>query len=260
MSKKLITILATCLLAGSALAIPMKGMIVGGVEAGPNEFPFIVSLQTNLYGLGHFCGGTLIKQNWVLTAAHCIDPQAPLDRIYVGMTSQSQKGQAEVFTPVKQIRHPSYSEDTQDWDYALIELSGDSKFKPAELNTAVLNIPAQSSSNEIMATVAGWGVTSENAYNIPDQLLKVDVPLVDAAECKKAYSNATDRMICAGYAQGGKDSCQGDSGGPLMIKNSNGDYILAGVVSFGEGCARPNKYGVYSNVKEALSWIDATTK
>ena len=89
-------------------------------------------------------------------------------------------------------------------------------------------------------------------------LQKVNVPLVSKAACndKAAYGgDITDTMLCAGYKSGGKDSCQGDSGGPLVVTDANGETVLAGVVSWGEGCARANKYGIYSKVSSAISWI-----
>jgi trypsin len=91
--------------------------------------------------------------------------------------------------------------------------------------------------------------------------MKVDVPLVPRAACASAYATSTisDRMICAGYDAGGKDSCQGDSGGPLEVRGSGAARVLIGVVSWGEGCARKKKYGIYSNVAAAAQWVSQTT-
>ena len=105
-----------------------------------------------------------------------------------------------------------------------------------------------------MATVYGWGVTRENGSQ-PAIMREVDVPLVtrEVANAKNAYNGEiNETMIAAGYAKGGKDACQGDSGGPLIIRETR---TLIGVVSFGEGCARPNKYGIYSNISNANEWI-----
>lgn len=232
--------------------------IVGGVEAAEGEFPFIVSLQSSSSG-GHFCGGSLIKNNWVLTAAHCVDGGS-VARVVVGLHNQKQDGRADAIVPKRIIRHPQYNSSTIDYDYALIELSRDSVFAPVDINLDSA-IGTGDSVEVANTTTAGWGVTSESSWRLPDILQKVDVPLVSREECGKSYPNQiTERMICAGYKGGGKDSCQGDSGGPLVMKHENGSYTLAGVVSWGEGCARANKYGVYSNIAAVKDWIAENAK
>ena len=106
---------------------------------------------------------------------------------------------------------------------------------------------------------AGWGTTSESGC-LSKNLLKVTVPLVSQADCSVSYPDGiNDSMICAGFPEGGKDSCQGDSGGPILT-GTGANRTLAGIVSWGEGCARPNKYGVYSKVNAAVTWINDTAK
>ena len=233
------------------LAIPrMAGneKIVGGVEAVKGEFPFIVSLRGS-YG-GHFCGGSLIKKDWVLTAAHCVP--AGIKTVVAGLYDQSQNQGVEKLDVDKVIPHPDYNKKPQDWDYALVHLKTASKYPPVALNKSVI-------SGQADFVTAGWGYTEENGQ-IPNVLRKVTVPLVSPEACSAAYPGSiTDQMICAGLAAGGKDSCQGDSGGPLLI-GSGASAKLAGVVSWGEGCARPNKYGVYSKVSSAIAWIESVTK
>ncbi len=231
--------------------------IVGGVEASEGEFPFIVSLQGS-YG-GHFCGGSLIKANWVLTAAHCVEGGS-VAKIIVGLLSQRDQSRAEVLKPKRIIPHPQYDSDTTDYDFALIELETSSSFVPVELNLNK-SIGDDEGTLGAEAITAGWGTTREGSSSLPDKLRKVDVPLVSREECLKSYpGKITERMVCAGYPQGGKDSCQGDSGGPLVTKHTNGSYSLVGVVSWGEGCARKNKYGVYSNVASMTEWIAENAK
>jgi trypsin len=223
--------------------------IVGGMEALKGEFPFIVSLQSNSYG--HFCGGSLIKKNWVLTAAHCVEG-GYLNSVVIGLHKLSMTAGSEKFKALKVIKNPGWNKENMDYDFALIQLDKASTFAPVALNPNEL-------SGKVDFITTGWGTTSESG-SISDTLLKVAVPMVSKAGCEAAYPGAlTDRMVCAGYTNGGKDSCQGDSGGPLVMGTGANRY-LAGVVSWGEGCARPNKYGVYAKVSTVLSWINATAQ
>ncbi len=241
----------------TASATPMP-LIVGGVEATKGEFPFIVSLQSASYG--HFCGGSLIKEDWVLTAGHC-SRATTIDKVLIGLHDQTNMTGVETIRVKRVITHPMYNSQNIDYDYALIQLETKSKFKPIALNNAEINIPVNGP--DVMTTTAGWGVMSETSGSAATKLQKVSVPLVDQETCSKAYADfneVSDRMLCAGYAQGGKDACQGDSGGPLVMKNATGENILVGVVSWGQGCARPELYGVYSKVSSVTQWIADTAK
>ncbi|OGS12275.1 MAG: hypothetical protein A2234_08420 [Elusimicrobia bacterium RIFOXYA2_FULL_58_8] len=223
--------------------------IVGGVEAVRGEFPFIVSLQSNSYG--HFCGGSLIKKNWVLTAAHCVEG-GYLNSIVIGLHKLSLMEGTEKFTALQVVKNPNWNRNNMDYDFALIQLDAASKFPPVSLNSKELT-----GKTDFVTT--GWGTTSEGG-EISDTLLKVAVPMVLNKVCEAAYpGQLTDRMLCAGYEAGGKDSCQGDSGGPLVMGSGSSRY-LAGVVSWGEGCAQPKKYGVYSKVSAVLAWINSVVK
>ena len=221
--------------------LEIKPRIVGGMEATKGEFPFIVSLQSGYYG--HFCGGSLIKPDWVLTAGHC-SQATTIEKVLIGLHEQGNLTGVETIKVKRVITHPQYNGQTVDYDFALIQLETPSKFAPVGINTAEINIP--SSGSPLMSVTAGWGVTSESSYSPAPKLQKVSVPLVEQATCAKAYQDfneITDRMLCAGYPEGGKDACQGDSGGPLVMKNSAGETKLIGVVSWGQGCARPELYG-----------------
>lgn len=267
MSQKLFTVLmiASITIAAQAAKIETKNSefrpnIVGGVVAEKGEFPFQVSLQSS--SGSHFCGGSLIKKNWVLTAAHCVTRWSATNKIVIGLHDRNDKNGTETFTSKKVVAHPQYNSGTLDNDYAVIQLSGDSKFRTIDLNKVEIDIPEVDQAPFNVWT-SGWGTTQQGSSTLPRLLNKVEVPLVTTKDCNApaAYDgDITDRMICAGLVKGGKDSCQGDSGGPLFVKQTSGDFLLIGVVSWGQGCALPNKFGVYSKVNVMVDWISTQTQ
>ena len=229
--------------------------IVGGTQAGLNEFPEF----TQLYiadGSGfvsHFCGATLISSNKVLTAAHCtIDSSASAIYALPNFYSFNDNFTFDDLIQLSsKVEHPNYQADQSNNDIAVLTLSRNASTSTATI--FALNDQLTGSA----ATVIGTGTTTEGGSS-PDTLRKVTVPIVSNSVCEDSYGTGsiTSSMLCAGLAGGGKDSCQGDSGGPLWV-DFNGSRVQAGVVSFGDGCARPNLYGVYSRTSTLAAFIGA---
>jgi len=233
--------------------------IVGGDLSQINLHPYVVSIQGDK---GHYCGGSLISPTVVLTAGHCVedmDINDLRDKVVIGsQTITPLATSAEVHT-IKSIHvHPNYehSSTSISYDYALIELGERSRKAPVDLigtSQDPLQVAPQGTS-----LVLGWGNTAE-AGQASNELREVKLPLVNRSICEVAYPNVlNDSMICAGVIEGGRDACQGDSGGPLVVQSNTGREVQIGVVSWGEGCARPNLYGLYSNIALSRDWIDST--
>jgi len=208
-------------------------MIVGGTEVDPAcpdcKYPFMVSVQwTGNWG-GHFCGGSLVREDWVVTAAHCMEGESTSGIVVkIGMHNINGTTGSETRYIDEIIVHPNYSSWSLDNDYALIHLTQPSSFEPIQLVT-----DTDHDEEPVMSTVMGWGATSSGGWS-SNVLLEVDVPIDNSCG---SYSNSeiTNNMICAGDGNGGEDSCQGDSGGPLIMTNDEGEYELIGIVSWGYG-------------------------
>uniref|UniRef100_A0A8C2Z6M4 Peptidase S1 domain-containing protein n=1 Tax=Cyclopterus lumpus TaxID=8103 RepID=A0A8C2Z6M4_CYCLU len=169
--------------------------------------------------------------------------------VYLGKLLLSPGSPTEEVARVQRIHlHQYYDDESHDYDLALLKLE-----RPAAARPACLPPPTHQLEPGLLCWVTGWGSTLSYASNV---LQKVDVRLVSEEACVRTYGHlVTPRMLCAGYRSGDKDACQGDSGGPLVCQEPSGRWFLAGVVSWGRGCGRPDYYGVYTRVTRLTDWI-----
>ncbi|MGI5257240.1 S1 family peptidase [Streptomyces angustmyceticus] len=245
-----VALAAVSLQPGSASAAPAPAsagsvhhQVVGGTKAGQGEFPFMVRLSMG-------CGGALYAKDIVLTAAHCVDGSGDNTSITAtaGVVDLEDSAAVKV-NSTKVLQAPGYDGKGKDW--ALIKLA-----EPVDQPT--LKIAENDKLNSGDFTIAGWGAEKEGGSQ-QRYLLKATVPFVDDAACEKAYGDqlTPGDEICAGKLDtGGTDTCQGDSGGPMFRKDDAGQWLQVGIVSWGEGCARPGKPGVYSEVSTFAADIE----
>lgn len=239
--------------------------IVNGTAAPDGAYPWQVSLTVSWIadpGRAHFCGGSIYNERWIVTAAHCLAKLKPEDVVVVSGTNVLKQGVTRT-NAARLLVHKDYAPATSDNDVGLIEL-----FEPLAVSAKVKAIALLETADEAGAltsghdlVVTGWGATSEGG-NVVRNLQQVTVPFVTRETCNDPLSyngKITTNMVCAGKAEGGVDSCQGDSGGPLVDGPAGATPKLAGIVSWGDGCARPGKYGIYTRVPKFAAWIAQCT-
>lgn len=228
--------------------------IVGGTPVRPmHKYPWLVSLQ--LLSL-HFCGGSLLNNNTIITAAHC--SQIPFKKLFkvVAHRNRFQVSEAEeqaLKFSVKSISvHPNYNGKTMANDVAIwkVELiQGDRSKIPAGM--VELDDGTYSADNTTVV-IAGWGAVASGGLP-PRQLQETNVDIVPTSVCQSQYPSLHPSSICA--ASPGKDACQGDSGGPMFAQKEDGTVVLVGLTSYGEGCAKPNYSGVYTRITAVADWV-----
>ena len=234
--------------------------IIGGDDAEKGEWPSLAALvranQSDAYK-GQFCGGTLISPSWVLTAAHCLEDETvnSVDVVLGRYNLGSDEG--ERIEVQELVVHPDYDSRTEDNDVALIRLSSPSSQTPSVVIEQ--DDPDDLTEQGVDCKILGWGATT-GMGSYPYRLQEATVPIANQAQVALNYRMAgydlTDNMLAAGYMEGGIDTCSGDSGGPLFAPNEDGTgWVVAGITSWGVGCAEIGYPGIYTKVSQYSDWI-----
>lgn len=229
--------------------------IIGGADASQGDFPYQVSIRHSGWTPNHFCGGSIIDELHVLTAAHCVEDEDPEDIIIVaGDVKMDRSSCTSIRRSVSAIFvHENYDGRTYENDIALIRIY---KPFPADSNFIMsIELSNTTVADGTPCNVTGWGKTNNSTNELPDNLQYVEVPIIATDKCRDNTNqyDIHEGMVCAGCSEGGKDSCQGDSGGPLQC-----DGYLVGIVSWGRGCALAGNPGVYTKVSYYEKWINDT--
>ncbi|XP_059581563.1 acrosin-like [Alligator mississippiensis] len=240
--------------------------VVGGHDSMPGAWPWIVSIQAlSTTGYVHFCGGSLIHPSWVVTAAHCFKSKSLFGRrAVIGATQLSRLGpQVQVRNYRQVVPHENYRRQGQLNDIALLEL--DEPVQCSEyIQLACVPDRTVDLTKLTNCWVSGWGYMKEKSGITADILQEAQVHYIDYVTCNSSTwyrGNIHSNNICAGHKKGGIDSCQGDSGGPLQCREETSNrFWLMGITSWGMGCARAQRPGIYTLARNYFDWIVANMK
>ena len=234
--------------------------ITGGTTASITDFPYQVYFIAGNYR----CGGTIIGDKWILTAAHCTEddfylpvPVADM-KIRVGLNNPQNPADGQTYDVKNVIVHEGYDNQTLLNDIALLELTDtihDAIARPVKLVTST-DVSEGATDPGVMSWVTGWGLTSVSPEILPTTLQKVQLPVITNSQAAVVWSSIPATDIMAGFLNGNKDACSGDSGGPMVVPVF-GDYKIAGIVSWGSKYC--NTYGAYTRVSDFESWIRSKT-
>lgn len=230
--------------------------IAEGYPAKKADWPWQASLQID--GI-HFCGASLISEEWLLTAAHCFD-------IYKNPKLWTASFGTTLSPPLMRrkiqsiIIHENYAAHNHDDDIAVVKLS-----TPVLFSSDVGRVCLPDATFEVLSQspvfVTGWGALKANGP-FPNALRQVEVEIISNDICNQVhvYGGAVSSgMICAGFLTGKRDACEGDSGGPLVIARDRSIWYLIGIVSWGIDCGKKNKPGLYTRVTRYRDWIKSKT-
>jgi secreted trypsin-like serine protease len=262
-SRRSLLLASGALLAVAAVAVPVvvgtaaadqasanQPRIVGGEKASLSNHPYAVYLTDT--GGNQFCGAVIVSSTAVATAAHCAKAVAKQDIRVVAGREDKRTADGQVLGVSKVWVGQGYTDPTKGGDIAVLTVRGQLDYRPAKLpDSGDVGLYAKGT----QATVLGWGRIADGGAR-SDYLRSAEVPVVSDSECRTDYDVYDQKtMVCAGYTEGGIDACQGDSGGPLVV----GDTLI-GIVSFGDGCAKANRPGVYTRVSTYANDIEGQAR
>uniref|UniRef100_A0A667YJA9 Peptidase S1 domain-containing protein n=1 Tax=Myripristis murdjan TaxID=586833 RepID=A0A667YJA9_9TELE len=238
--------------------------IVGGEDAQEGAWPWMAHLNLSDGTVRWRCGGSLLTDQWVLTAARCVDQRSNIlmRKSMIWLGSHKLRGPSKFFRGISRVViHPYYRVQASGYlnDIAMLKMSKKVTFSAKVANVSLSTVEDTfDSSSECWLT--GWGNIGKN-IPLPGEetLQQLKIPIIDQSECTAAYPGLTDEMMCAGYMQSRKDGCDGDYGGPLVCRTTSG-FVQVGVLSYGAsgGCALAGLPSVYTRVAQYLDFIRET--